>query len=143
MPVSRTSRLNASAIFIPALALALTAGLLTARAIEPVRFNRDIRPILSDKCFFCHGPDKNKRDSGLRLDIREEALAERDGIRAIVPGKPEESDAFIRMTSHDRDEMMPPPKAKLPAVTPEEAAVITRWIAEGAPYEKRRRASTS
>ena len=136
MPVSRTSRLNASAIFIPALALALTAGLLTARAIEPVRFNRDIRPILSDKCFFCHGPDKNKRDSGLRLDIREEALAERDGIRAIVPGKPEESDAFIRMTSHDRDEMMPPPKAKLPAVTPEEAAVITRWIAEGAPYEK-------
>jgi hypothetical protein len=120
--------------FVAGLAtLVLPAGLFAA---EPLRFNRDIRPILSDKCFHCHGPDKNKRDSGLRLDIREEAIADRDGVRAFVPGKPEESDAFLRMSSHDRDEMMPPPKAKLPAVTPEEAAIIKRWIAEGATYEK-------
>jgi hypothetical protein len=114
---------------------AVTAA-LHATAGEPVRFNRDIRPILSDKCFACHGPDKNKRDSGLRLDIREEAIADRDGVRAIVPGKPDQSDAFIRLTSHDQDEMMPPPKAKLPPITKDEAALIRRWIEEGAPYEK-------
>ncbi len=103
---------------------------------EKLSFNRDIRPILSDKCFRCHGPDKNKRDSGLRLDIREEAVSERDGVRAIVPGKPEASDAVVRMLSRDKDEVMPPPKAKLPAITPAEAALIQRWIAEGAAYEK-------
>ncbi len=98
-------------------------------------FNRDIRPILSDKCFHCHGPDEKKRDSGLRLDVRAEAIAERDGVRAIVPGKPDESDLVARIASHDRDETMPPPKAKLAALTPAEIATIRRWIAEGATYE--------
>src|SRR6188508_1068408 len=100
----------------------LLATLAPLRAAEKaLTFNRDIRPILSDKCFHCHGPDKAKRDSGLRLDVREEAVSERDGARAIVPGKPEESDAFIRLTSHDKDETMPPPKSKLPKLTPAEA----------------------
>jgi hypothetical protein len=117
-------------------ACVLALGVFSAGAAEPARFNRDVRPILSDKCFHCHGPDKNKRDSGLRLDIREEAISNRDGVRAIVPGKPEESEAFVRLTSHDKDEMMPPPKAKLPAITPVEADLIKRWIAEGAAYEK-------
>ena len=107
----------------------------SAGAADKLSFNRDIRPILSDKCFHCHGPDENKRDSGLRLDIREEALKERDGIRAIVPGKPDESDVVIRITSNDRDEMMPKPKAKLGALTPAEIEAIKRWIAEGAEYE--------
>src|SRR5688572_20535145 len=103
----------------------------SSAAPEPLRFNQDIRLILSDKCFHCHGPDKNKRDSGLRLDVREDAISNRDGIRAIVPGKPDESEAYLRMVSKDHEEMMPPPKAKLPAVTAEEAAIIKRWIAEG------------
>ncbi|HEV7402888.1 MAG TPA: DUF1553 domain-containing protein [Chthoniobacteraceae bacterium] len=119
--------------------LLLFAALLAAapaRAEEPLRFNRDIRPILSDKCFFCHGPDKNKRDSGMRLDIREDAMAEHDGFRALVPGDVAKSEIAVRITSTDKDEVMPPPKSKLPPLTPAEAATIKRWIAEGAPYEK-------
>ncbi len=119
---------------VPAtLLLLLSAAASTA---APLKFNRDIRPILSDKCFHCHGPDPKKRDSGLRLDIREEAIKERDGIRAIVPGQPEESDMLIRLLSHDKDEMMPPPKSKLGQLSAAEAATIRQWIVEGAEYEK-------
>jgi len=125
-----------TAIPLFALALALAALLTPAADAAPLRFNRDIRPILSDKCFHCHGPDPKKRDSGLRLDVREEAIAERDGVRAIVPGKPDESDLLLRVTSHDKDEQMPPPKSKLGTLTKEEAATLRQWIAEGAPYEK-------
>lgn len=124
------------AVSLPSLLLALAA--CTAAAAEPpaerVKFNRDIRPILSDNCLPCHGPDEKKRDSGLRLDIRAEALKERDGVRAIVPGKPEESDAFVRIGSKDRDEVMPPPKTHK-KLTPAQMAVIKRWIAEGAEYQ--------
>src|SRR3954453_8378185 len=108
--------------YISACLLVLAA--LTVRAAEPLKFNRDIRPILSDKCFHCHGPDPKKRDSGLRLDIRGGALKERDGTRAIVPGKPEESELFVRIGSTDHDEVMPPPKAKLGRLTPEEIATL-------------------
>jgi hypothetical protein len=117
----------------------LFATLLAAApawAEEPLRFNRDIRPILSDKCFFCHGPDKNKRDSGMRLDIREDAMADHDGYRALVPGDVAKSEMAIRITSTEKDEVMPPPKSKLPPLTPAEVATIKRWIAEGAEYEK-------
>ena len=76
----------------------LLSALAPVHAVEKaLTFNRDIRPILSDKCFHCHGPDPQKRDSGLRLDIRDEAIKERDGIRAIVPGKPDESDLMLRI----------------------------------------------
>ncbi len=119
-----------------ALAALLAPSSLARAAAAPLRFNRDIRPILSDKCFHCHGPDPKKRDSGLRLDIREEAIKERDGIRAIVPGQPDESDMLTRLLSHDKDEMMPPPKSKLGPLTAAEAATIRQWIAEGASYEK-------
>ena len=101
--------------FCAAVGLLSLACSQACRAAEKLRFNRDIRPILSDKCFHCHGPDPKKRDSGLRLDVREEAIKERDGIRAIVPGKPDESDMLVRIASHDKDEMMPPPKSKLGA----------------------------
>lgn len=111
-------------------------GLAGAQGAEgKMQFNRDIRPILSDKCLFCHGPDPKKRDSGLRLDIRDEALKFRDDIYPIVPGKPDASDVVVRITSDDRDEMMPPPKAKLGRLTPQEVATIRQWIAEGAEYE--------
>ncbi len=105
------------------------AGL--GRAAEPVRYNRDIRPILSDKCFFCHGFDPKKREAGLRLDVRESALKK----NAIVPGKPEKSELLKRVTTKDPDDHMPPAKSKLPAITPAEVNKLRRWIAEGAQYE--------
>ena len=101
-----------------------------ARTAEPVRYNRDIRPILSDKCFFCHGPDEKKREAKLRLDTREGALKS-----AIVPGKPDKSELLRRVTTKDADDHMPPAKAKLPSLTTAEVVLLRRWIAEGAQYE--------
>jgi hypothetical protein len=105
-------------------------------AAEKLQFNRDIRPILSDRCFKCHGPDKASRKAGLRLDLPEEAYAERkksDG-RAIVPGKPEQSLVCRHIFSTDPDELMPPPDSHL-ALSPAEKQIIRRWIAEGAQYQ--------
>ena len=103
----------------------------SAPAAEKLRFNRDIRPILSDKCFHCHGPDANKREADLRLDQRDAAV--RDGH--IVPGNADKSLIMERVTSHDPDELMPPPKSKLRALTSDEIATLRRWITEGAEYE--------
>lgn len=97
---------------------------------EPVSFARDIRPILSDKCFACHGPDENTREAGLRLDAREEAV-EAD---AIVPGKSDESGILQRILSDDEEERMPPRHANK-ELTPAEIDAIGRWIDEGAKYE--------
>jgi len=115
--------------------LALASCAAYANGTEKLHYNRDIRPILSDKCFHCHGPDKNKRDSSLRLDVREDALALRDGIRALVPGKPDESEMIARVTTTDADDHMPPAKSKLDSLTPAEVATLKRWVAEGAEYE--------
>src|SRR5437879_2110836 len=92
------------------LAVGVSAWLGLARA-EEVQFNRDIRPILSNNCFYCHGPDEKKREAKLRLDVRESAIEERDGVRAIVPGQPDESELIVRILTHDADELMPPPKS--------------------------------
>ena len=117
------------------LALALPIFAATARgAADKVDFNYDIRPIISSKCFHCHGPDEKARKAKLRLDLREEAIAERDGIRAIVPGDPEASDAMVRILSKDKDEVMPPPKEGH-AITANEAALVRRWIEQGAEYK--------
>lgn len=97
---------------------------------EDVDFNRDIRPVLSDKCFLCHGPDKEDREADLRLDVRESAL----DAKAIVPGDPEASEIVARITSHDPELVMPPP-ATGKEVTPEERAAIVQWIREGANYQ--------
>jgi hypothetical protein len=101
----------------------------------PVDFNREIRPIISEKCFHCHGPDKESRKAKLRLDLRDEALKDRDGIRAIVPGRPDDSDMIVRISSKDPDEVMPPPKEHH-EIGPKEVEVLRRWISEGAPYAK-------
>ena len=95
-----------------------------------VDFNRDIRVILSDKCFLCHGPDESTREAGLRLDIRDEAV---DG-GAIVPGDAEASEMIARMLSDDPDTVMPPPEMNKP-ITDAERETIRQWIAEGAAYD--------
>ncbi len=111
------------------------AGSLHADAGE-LSFNRDIRAILSQNCFQCHGPDGNSRKAGLRLDEFDSATAERDGVRAIVPGNPAGSELVARIHSADPDEVMPPPEAKLPALTPEQKETLATWISQGAKYEK-------
>lgn len=101
---------------------------------ERVEFNRDIRPILADACIRCHGFDKAERKADLRLDVRESALEERDGVRAIVPGKPEESALWTRINSKDEDEVMPPPKAPH-QLTERSRALLKKWIEQGAEYQ--------
>jgi len=96
-----------------------------------VKFNRDVRPILSDKCFFCHGPDPKKREADLRLDVREAAVE----AKAFVPGKAEVSELIQRILTQDPDDHMPPPESKLAALTPAEIAILKQWINEGAEYE--------
>ncbi len=108
-------------------------SLLTASALAaPARvgYNRDVRPILASKCFACHGPDEDKREGGLRLDVRAEAVKE-----AIKPGKPDACELIKRISSHDKDEVMPPPSSPKP-MTSNEREVLRRWIAEGAEYEE-------
>jgi hypothetical protein len=100
-------------------------------AAERVQFNRDIRPILSDKCFFCHGPDSQKREANLRLDQRDAAVQ----MGAITVGQPERSELIRRVTSSEADEQMPPPGSKLGKLTSAEVETLRRWIAEGAEYE--------
>ncbi len=98
---------------------------------ETVTFNRDVRPILSDNCFFCHGPDSARRQADLRLDVRDVAV----DSGAIVPGKPDESEMLRRILSHDPDEQMPPPTAKLAELTSAEIETLRKWIIQGAEYE--------
>jgi len=118
-----------------ALSIALLASPAAAVAEEPIVFNRDIRPLLSDRCFACHGPDKNHREAGLRLDIRTNALeALESGHTAIVPGKPDASELIRRITSTDPDERMPPGDHQKP-LTPEQIELFKRWIETGAEYQ--------
>ncbi len=100
-------------------------------AAEKLQFNRDIRPILSDKCFHCHGPDPKKREADLRLDVREAAVE----AKAIAPGKPELSEMIARIVTEDADDHMPPAKAKLGKLSATEIATLRQWVAEGAEYE--------
>ncbi len=101
----------------------------------PVSFNRDIRPLMSNTCFHCHGPDASHRKAKLRLDLREEALKPgKSGALPIVPGKPEESEIMKRILSTDEDELMPPPEEHKP-FTPAQKEIFRRWVAEGAVYE--------
>jgi mono/diheme cytochrome c family protein len=124
------------------LLLATSVGWLTTAALMPaqkaaaqpkVSFSRDVLPILSDKCFLCHGPDAGSRMADLRLDLPKSAFAERGGRWAIVPGKPEHSLVVKRISSHDTPM---PPKASGKTLTPKEIATIKLWISQGAVYGK-------
>ncbi len=105
----------------------------TAARTAPLDFNRDVRPILSENCFHCHGPDAAERKADLRLDTPEGILADLGGHQAVVPGDPAKSELFARITHTGRDELMPPPKSKR-VLTPDEIQALTRWIEEGAPW---------
>ena len=114
-------------------ALILLSGMATAA--EPVQFNRDIRPILADRCFTCHGPDKDQLQAELRLDLVDSATAERDGKPAIVPGKPEQSEVLRRLLTDDEEMRMPPADSGKP-LSKQEIALLTNWIAQGAEYQR-------
>ena len=115
--------------------LAGPGGSLAQTAERPLSFNRDIRPILSDKCLACHGQDAKKREADLRLDTFEGATADLGGTRAIAPGDLEKSELWVRVNSSDEDEVMPPP-ASHKSLSDAEKALLKQWIAQGAPYQK-------
>ena len=116
---------------IAGLALALPSS---AAAGEPVRFNRDIRPILSDNCFACHGPDSTQRKADLRLDREDGLFAGGKKGPAVVKGKPDESPLLTRILSDDPEEVMPPP-ASHKTLTAQQKDLIRRWVEQGAPWE--------
>ncbi|HVY73393.1 MAG TPA: PSD1 and planctomycete cytochrome C domain-containing protein [Puia sp.] len=105
---------------------------------DRISYDFNVRPILSDKCFACHGPDANKRKAGLRLDIPEEAfkaLRDNPNAHALVPGDPFSSEVYLRISSKDSSERMPPPSSNL-VLTAEDINTIRTWISQGAKYEK-------
>src|SRR5579872_7165101 len=120
-----------------ALVLSLAQAAIAAdNPASPINFNRDIKPILSNTCFRCHGPDAKERKGGtdgLRLDQAAGALADLGGYAAIVPGKPDESELIKRVTSEDPAEMMPP-KGAGKRLTAHEIEMLRAWIAQGGKY---------
>jgi hypothetical protein len=102
----------------------------SGQAVEKVDFNREVRPILAGKCYACHGPDDDKREAGLRLDVREAAVKE-----AIVPGNPAASEVWQRIISQDPDDVMPPPSSPK-QLTSTERVTLKRWIEQGAEYQE-------
>ena len=108
-------------------------GLLTAWG--KVEYDREVLPILTAKCLACHGPDASQQKAGLRLDDPEAAYMERNGLRAVVPGEPAQSELVHRIFSKDQDEVMPPP-GEGTELTDAEKDIIKRWIREGARYER-------
>lgn len=124
-----------------AIVIAWLAGTnqLSAAKGNEISYNYDVRPILSDKCFACHGPDKNKQEAGLRLDLETNAkslLRETKGAYAIVAGKPEKSEMIKRITSTDPAYQMPTPASHLGVLNKDEIEILTKWIKQGAKYEK-------
>ncbi|WP_417375365.1 PSD1 and planctomycete cytochrome C domain-containing protein [Gimesia maris] len=105
-------------------------------AADQINFSHDILPILSDRCFHCHGPDPTHREADLRLDLVEAATENRDGTFAIAPGKPELSEVLARITSTDADLLMPPADSHRKPLTKKQIETIRQWIAEGAQWGK-------
>src|SRR6056297_96811 len=102
-------------------------------AAEDVQFNRDIRPLLSDRCFHCHGPDEDDRQAGLRLDQAEGPEGAHEFV--IEPGAAEASELYNRITSDDPDLVMPPPDSHKKPLTEAEKQRFKKWIDDGAKYE--------
>src|SRR5690348_5233291 len=118
---------------------ALLAGLVAlgspaAGAAPEVTFNRDIRPILADHCFACHGPDQNQRKADLRLDTKQGAFADLGDHHALVPGKPAESALYLKVTASDPRKRMPPAKFGKP-LNADQIEKLRRWIEQGAKWQ--------
>ncbi len=117
------------------LSMVITGFVVAAPPKDAIDFSSQVRPIISAKCFHCHGPDEKSRKAKLRLDVREEAVKARsDGTFAIKPGNLEQSEMARRIGSSDPDEVMPPPKEGHP-LTSSEITTLKKWIQQGAPYE--------
>lgn len=130
LPQNRCAQAFATSLLFAA------AGQASAADGDKLQFNRDIRPILSDNCFACHGTDAKKREAKLRLDTVEGATtANDDGDIAVVPRDLSKSEVWQRITSDDKDEIMPPPKAHK-TLTAAQKETIKHWIEQGAPYQK-------
>ncbi len=121
------------------LALLLSFPLFKARSAEQkVTFSRDISPVLSKKCFQCHGPDQEHRKADLRLDkpdAEDGPFTNHDGYQSLVPGDLEKSELWYRITTDDEDDIMPPPDSNLETLTNKEKAAFRQWILDGAKYE--------
>ena len=108
---------------------------VAALGAEPIDFNRDIKPILSDQCYACHGPDATQRqgggEDGLRLDTKEGAFADLDGHLALVPGDLEASELIRRISSEDPDQVMPPSDHRK-SLTKQEKQILADWVRQGA-----------
>ena len=108
---------------------------VASQAAQTIGFNKDIRPILADACFQCHGPDPGTRKAGLRLDTEAGFFTAKDGEQpTVIKNKPEVSNLFQRLISTDEDEVMPPPESHK-TLKPEQIAMVKQWIAEGAPWQ--------
>ena len=104
--------------------------------LAKVDFNRDVRPILSEHCYACHGPDEGKRKAGLRLDRREDAFKKlKSGHHALVAGDLDQSALVERITTTDPDDIMPPPKHNKPLAA-KQIGLLQRWVKEGADWKK-------
>jgi len=132
------SHVSTTSLTLIAIALAsLTLGTSSiAQDANAIRYNRDIRPILSDNCFACHGFDPKHREADLRLDTVDGATEDRDGSRGIVPGSLSESVVWQRIISTDPDEVMPPPKSHKMPLSSKQRETLKKWIEQGAKYER-------
>ncbi len=128
-----------NAIDFGGMILPLLAASITLEASEPlVSYNRDIRPLLSDRCFACHGPDDGKREGNFRLDVAEgewNPFRSIDGMQIIKPGSPESSELWKRLTTDDHALQMPPQDSGKKMLTDAQKELIRRWIEQGAVYE--------
>ena len=117
------------------LLLTLAASPLCQVLADEIDFDRDIQPILSDKCYACHGPDEKQRKANLRLDLKASALAKRDGYLIISPGQPSQSQLYQRITADLEQDLMPPPHSER-SLSPKEVNLLKRWIEEGAEWKE-------
>ncbi len=129
MPAIQSDLIMMRLFVSSAVVISITFAIVSSVTAEDLEFNRDIRPILSDKCFFCHGPDEEDRQADLRLDQAEAAHE-----YAIVPGKPEESELIARLLNPDPELRMPPADSEK-HLSAEEIKLLTDWIKQGAKYE--------
>src|SRR5258708_12411848 len=121
-------RLAWMSLLLPVVAIRGALGAEPADA--KVDFNRDIRPILADVCFECHGPDKGQRKADLRLDVKDDVYKDRGGYALVKPGKLEDSELYTRLIDTDEKQRMPPPNA-LRQLTKEEINLFKPWIHQG------------